>query len=63
MKYLLPLTVLLGCLTEQDEARIRRNNTEFYYHHKSRLCFAHYDRGIAHVPCTPEVLALCPNKP
>jgi len=63
MKYLITALFTMACLSPQEEATIREQNTYFYYHTVSKLCFAKYDRGIANVPCTPEVLALCPNRP
>jgi len=51
MKYFI-ITILftMACLSPQEEATIREQNTYFYYHTVSKLCFAKYNRGIANVP-------------
>lgn len=64
MKYIILLTILFGCSlpNEEEQANIRASHVRFFYHSEAKLCFAiSYD--IATVPCTPEVLALCANRP
>lgn len=51
--------LLCGCFpTPQERNTTRQSRTTYHKDLRTEFCFAHYDRGIAHVPCTPQVLDL-----
>lgn len=72
MKKIIAILMLVTAC-DQSSAQTLRNakvqafmtsrEVSFFYHIDTNLCFAKYSSSITNVPCSEEVLKLCPNAP